>query len=429
MRNVYVAGMGVVSAIGDNYTFWQNLAHRKSGLSKVEIRLPGSNCLVDLPYGRPRSEEADELFRRSCVNVDPERVRGLATKYAIAAVRQALSKDNHFWGASYEVRDLRLQDAWLFVGTSSANLHLVGQGLAGNGKVPDSPQGLPATFVAMNEGIGGRRLTISTACCSSTDAIGLAYEAVRDGNCETAIAVGTEGDYMDERLTAALQYEVQSKSGVCRPFDRRRDGSIFAEGAGALVLTVDPAYRHEKLRCVNYFSLKRASHPTHADHSAIADCMCAARNKKVELRDEHHRKLGRSDEIFETVLTYWREGLDEGVRIISPHAGGTVQGDEAMAKAIKFTFSANPEIYPPPWCYNSRPLHGHAVGASGIIETVGMLMCMRHRLVPPSPIEDSEFPWIRSPREVERLPEHCYGMKVSVGMGGSYACLLFEKTE
>src|SRR5690606_16359644 len=87
----------------------------------------------------------------------------------------------------------------------------------------------------------GSPISLSTACASGGTAIQLAVEAIRRGEADAAIAMGTDGSVQTEvlirfSLLSALSTQNDPPAGAAKPFSKDRDGFVMAEGAAALVL-------------------------------------------------------------------------------------------------------------------------------------------------------------------------------------------------
>ncbi len=92
----------------------------------------------------------------------------------------------------------------------------------------------PAAHAAKALGLGGRRVTVSSACGSGTAAIGLAYAEIRQGTCARMVAAGV--DVLSPFVVAGFNSLRLVSGNPCRPFDRDRDGLNPGEGAAALLL-------------------------------------------------------------------------------------------------------------------------------------------------------------------------------------------------
>lgn len=93
-----------------------------------------------------------------------------------------------------------------------------------------------AAAVSMRVGWRGPCETVVTACAAGTQAIGNAARLIQYGRCDAVLTGGAEAAMAGIGLAAFSNMTALSSSGVSRPFDRRRDGFIIAEGGGALVL-------------------------------------------------------------------------------------------------------------------------------------------------------------------------------------------------
>src|ERR1039458_6220880 len=101
--------------------------------------------------------------------------------------------------------------------------------------------GSVADHLADKFGTKGSPISLSTACASGATAIQLGVEAIRRGETDAALCIGTDGSINPEAvirfsLLSALSTSNDNPQGAARPFAKNRDGFVMAEGAGALVL-------------------------------------------------------------------------------------------------------------------------------------------------------------------------------------------------
>src|SRR6195256_5340031 len=101
--------------------------------------------------------------------------------------------------------------------------------------------GSVAEHLADRFGTTGSPISVSTACASGASAIQLGVEAIRRGETDAALCIGTDGSVNPEALIrfsllSALSTSNDAPEGAARPFAKNRDGFVMAEGAGALVL-------------------------------------------------------------------------------------------------------------------------------------------------------------------------------------------------
>lgn len=220
-----------------------------------------------------------------------------------------------------------------------------------------------AAHVALTYGIPGRVVASCVACAASTQSIGFGYEAIKYGLQDRMICGGAEELHFSvaqtfEVLGATAQLSDQASSGqaqaadASRPFAKDRIGLVVGEGAGALALESLAGAKERGATILGeikgFATTNDARHMTSPDSRGMADCMAAA------LIDA---KVASSD-----------------VAYINAHATATDKGDAAEAAAIAELFGKEAKV-------SSLKGHfGHLMGASGVIETIGCLMMLRHRL-------------------------------------------------
>jgi 3-oxoacyl-[acyl-carrier-protein] synthase-1 len=210
--------------------------------------------------------------------------------------------------------------------------------------------------VGIRHGLKGPNACITNHSISGSLAVTEAAEAIRDGECERAVAVGHDASIEPQSLLYYQRAGLLSGDGV-RPFDSARRGSTMGEGAAALVVETEESAARRNVRVLGevlgggYGSEGLGLLPVREDGDgvarAIADALAVA-------------------------------GLRAGeVGVIVAHGNGTPASDASEAQAIRRIFGAAP----PPvtafkWCL------GHLLAASGIIETVVALAALQARSIP-----------------------------------------------
>ncbi|MFF7635051.1 beta-ketoacyl-[acyl-carrier-protein] synthase family protein [Kitasatospora sp. NPDC008050] len=232
-----------------------------------------------------------------------------------------------------------------------------------------------AGLVAQELRITGPVLTLSTACASSTDAIGAGLRAVREGSAEVVLVGGVES-WLDLPCLAsfclldALSRRPAAQAAIAsRPFDRDRDGMVPAEGAAVLVLESERS------------ALRRGATVYGEVLGAASGC------------DAHHPVVPRADgaAAARTIeLACADAGLDTAaVDLISAHGTSTPLNDRAETAAIKLALGPHARqvaITAP------KSVIGHACGACGVLESVGVLFAIRDKYVPPTANLDNPDP-------------------------------------
>jgi nodulation protein E len=213
-----------------------------------------------------------------------------------------------------------------------------------------------ASNISIDQKITGPTLNISTACSSGTHAIGLAFQMVRSGMVNAAIAGGHEAPLTFGFLRAWDSMRVVSPT-QCRPFSADRDGMTIGEGAAMLTLeTLQSAQARNATiyaEIVGFAFSADASHITQPFSDGAASAMRQA--------------------IADANATL------EEVGYISAHGTGTQANDSTEAAAIHQVFGSHAAKIP---ISSTKSLHGHSIGASGALEALATILALRENLLP-----------------------------------------------
>lgn len=193
-------------------------------------------------------------------------------------------------------------------------------------------------------GINGRVYTTSSACTSSSQGIGYAYEAIKYGRQQVMVAGGseelsaTEAAVFDTLFATSLRNDEPDKSP--RPFDRDRDGLVIGEGAGTLILE---ELEHALARGANIYA-ELVGFGTNSDGLHVTQPDSAS--MQVALR------LALQDAQLEPAA----------IGYISAHGTATEHGDKAESHATYAVFGGNTPIS------SMKSFTGHTLGACGALE-------------------------------------------------------------
>lgn len=257
-----------------------------------------------------------------------------------------------------------------------------------------------AGYIAERYGIKGDATTISTACASGTDAIGVSYRNILWGKTNIMIAGGV--DTLSEFAFAGFNSLKVLTGNKVRPFDKNRDGLVLGEGAALLVLEELGAARKRGAniygRICGYASRADANHLTGPDKEG----------------------MGLASAI--------KSALDEAkvseVDYINAHGTGTVYNDAMETKAIKLAFGKSAYNTP---VSSIKSMLGHSFGAAGAIEAAACLLCMRDGIVPPTinyQERDPECDLDYVPN-IARKAHVRTAVSLSAGFGGQNSALIF----
>lgn len=220
--------------------------------------------------------------------------------------------------------------------------------------VPRLMASAAASHISMEFGLTGPAFSVSSACASSNHAIGLAFQMVRAGLVDAALAGGSEAMLTFGGLKAWEGLRVMS-SKACRPFSRDRDGMVQGEGAAVFVLEPFEAAqaRGAEILCeiIGFAMTSDASDIVLPNPDGAARAMAGA------LADA---------------------GLaPEAVDHINAHGTGTTANDRSETQAIAQLFGPRPIPVTA-----TKSLHGHLIGAAGAVELLAVLLALREGLIP-----------------------------------------------
>lgn len=267
-----------------------------------------------------------------------------------------------------------------------------------------------ADLLAEKFGTKGLPISLSTACASGATAVQLGVEAIRRGETDTALCIGTDGSVTTEALIrfsllSALTTQNENPTKAAKPFSKDRDGFVMAEGAGALVL--------ESLE-----SAQRRGAPVLA---TIRGC--------GEKADHFHRT--RSSPDGSPVISAVNRALEDAavssdeIDYINAHGTSTPENDRMEYNSLKEVFGDAIHQIP---ISSNKSMIGHTLTAAGAIEAVFSVLTLQHGCIPPTINYDTPDPDI--PLDV--VPNTARQAKVnnilsnSFGFGGQNACLVLS---
>ena len=257
----------------------------------------------------------------------------------------------------------------------------------------------------------GPNLTVASACAAGSQAIGEAYRLIQKGKADVMIAGGSEAalnfmGFIGFVLIKALVERYSTPQKASRPFDRKRNGFVMSEGAGAVILE---ELEHARSRGVPILGELLG-------YGASADA--------YRITDTHPTGLG--------AILAMRGALEdasinpESVDYINAHGTSTAQNDVTETRAVKEVFGKRAKEIP---ISSNKSMLGHAIAAAGTIELILTLVGMNRSLILPT--INYEFPDPKCdldyvPNEA-RKKEHGIALSNSFGFGGQNACLCVGK--
>lgn len=366
---VVVTGMGVVSSLGqgkeDN---WKKLSAGQSGIHRIKrFPLDGLKTTiagtVDFLFDKPVS--APELS---------ERLGTLAAEEAVA--QSGIGSKGNFPGPLFcavppvEMEWTQRRELAAEADPDKPYTPEVALEMSARGKHPDWHElflyGTVADHLADTFGTKGMPISLSTACASGGTAIQLGLEAIRRGECDAALTVGTDSSVYAEALIrfsllSALSTQNNPPEQASKPFSKNRDGFVMGEGAGALVLE----------------SLEHATARGAKILGVVSGC--------GEVADSFHRT--RSSPDGKPVIACIHQALaDSGMRAedidhINAHGTSTPENDKMETNCVMAVFGERAKQIP---ITSNKSMIGHTLTAAGAIEAVVSLLTIQHQRIPPT---------------------------------------------
>lgn len=267
-----------------------------------------------------------------------------------------------------------------------------------------------ADALAERFGTQGSPISLSTACASGATAIQLGVEAIRRGETDAALCIGTDGSVNAESLIrfsllSALSTQNEPPQAAARPFSKNRDGFVMAEGAGALVLeSLDSA-------------IARGAHVI----GIVSGC--------GEMADSFHRT--RSSPDGKPIIGCIRNAIADAalspddIDYINPHGTGTPENDKMECVGVTAVFGERAGRIP---ISSNKSMIGHTLSAAGAVEAVITLLTLAHQRIPPTinyQVPDPAIPLDVVPNEA-RDAELRHAISNSFGFGGQNVSLVLS---
>jgi 3-oxoacyl-(acyl-carrier-protein) synthase len=394
--SVYVAGVGVISAIGNNVAEHLNaFKSKKAGMG--DITMLNTIHKGELPVAEVKLSN-EELSVITGLSVQTSRTALLS----LVAAREALADAAIPGFDSLRTGFVSANS----VGGMDKSEDFFVEFLADNSKgrlrnVFDHECGSKTEIVADQLGITDYMTTISTACSSSANAIFYGARLIRNNVLDVVIAGGT--DSLTKFTLNGFNTLMILDKKLCRPFDEHREGLNLGEGAGYLVLVSDKVAKtlskNPYCKLSGYNNSNDAYHQTASSPDGTGSYLAM----KGALKKAG---LAPSD-----------------IDYINLHGTGTPNNDSAEGTAIKRIF--DPE-YPP--MSSTKSYTGHTLGASGGIEAVFSVLAIGHHMIYPNLRFETRMSELPFEPETEFLTgqDIKHVMSNSFGFGGNCTSLIFS---
>jgi len=402
MRRVVVAGLGIVSSIGNNAGEVRNSL--REGVSGIVA----SPRYAELGF-RSQVEGSLKIDVEEIIDRKTRRFMGDTAAYAYLAMEEAIRD------AGLEESDLKNDRTGLIVGSGGPSTRAIVRAAditrekspkkIGPTQVPKSMSSTCSAVLSTHYGTRGLSYSISSACSTSSHCIGNAAELIQWGKQDIVVAGG--GEELDWSLSAlfdamgALSKAYNdTPSTASRAFDENRDGFVISGGGGIVIL--------EEL-----------------EHARARGAKIYAELVGYGASSDGFNMVAPSGEGAVRCMNLALENVDCPVDYINPHATSTPVGDVKEIEALGEIFGKD---CPP--ISATKSLTGHSLGAAGVHEAIYSLLMMKDNFICKSAhIEtiDPEVAHMPIVQELRTDVELNCVLSNSFGFGGTNASLVFRK--
>jgi len=411
-RRAVVTGWGAVTPIGnDAETYWSNLL----------AGVPGGGPITTFDTtGHDVKIAAEVKNFDPLVTMDRKMVRRMSRfiHFGIAAATEAVDRSGiDFAAMSPEQRDR----VAVVVNTGGGGMEQVingadairdkGPGQVSPFAIPALSGSMAAAQVSMKYGLTGPVITQVAACASGVIAYQDALRLISSGECDVVVAGGSEAPLLAMAFAALSNMTALSKrnddpEGASRPFDRTRDGFVFGEGAGILIV-------------------ESAEHAQQRGATILAEIAGAALTA-----DAYHisapEPTGRGATMAMTKAMRQAGVAPDEIDHIVAHGTSTPLNDATETRAIKAAFGQQAYRIP---VSSPKSMIGHTLGAAGALSAIAAVGTIRDGWIAPTinyhePDPDCDLDYVPN---VKRQAKVDTAMINGFGFGGQNAVAVFRR--
>jgi 3-oxoacyl-(acyl-carrier-protein) synthase len=393
---VYIAGVGVISAIGNN------VAEHLTAFKDEKAGMAGITLLDTIHKDKLPVAEV-KLTNNELIEITGLREHNSRTALlSLAAAQEALTDAGI---PNFKTLRTGFVSANTVGGMDRSEDFFV-EFLADNSKgklknVYDHECGSMTETVADKLGISDFITTISTACSSSANAIFYGARLIRNDVLDVVVAGGA--DALTKFTLNGFNTLMILDEAFCKPFDENRKGLNLGEGAGYIVLVSDKV-------------AKTLNKPLY--------CKLSGYNNS---NDAYHQTASSPDGTGSYLAMQGalkKSGLQPSdISYINLHGTGTPNNDSAEGTAVKRVFDP---VYPP--MSSTKSFTGHTLGASGGVEAVFSALAIKHKIIYPNLRFETRMNELSFEPEKKFLTDKPVNhvMSNSFGFGGNCTSLIFS---
>ncbi|MBO4404880.1 MAG: beta-ketoacyl-ACP synthase II [Treponema sp.] len=414
-RRVVVTGLGVVSPIGkDADETWKNAKEGKSGAARITLFNPER---LDVQIA---AEVKDFSLENYSLNKKLARRMARFTQLALASAVQAVND------AGYNEGTLKEEKCAVVLGCCIGGIDACSEGFEklldpafGPSRIPPFTTPLmisneASANISMHYGLKNLSWTLTNACASGTDSLGLALDLIRAGRCDMCITGGTDSCITEfsvacyEGMNALARNYNDAPEKASRPFDKKRCGFLLAEGSAVLIFE---ELEHAKKRGAKIYA-----------EVAGFGASCDAYHIAAPLQDGSGAALAVNEALEDACLK------PQDIQYYNAHGTSTMSNDSAETAMLHTVFGPQVKKLR---VSSTKSMTGHLIGAAGSIEAFFCVKAVTDDFIPPTiNLEDQDT---EGGCDLDYTPnkgiqtEVNAAMSASLGFGGHNGCIIIKK--
>jgi 3-oxoacyl-[acyl-carrier-protein] synthase II len=396
MARAWVTGIGCVTPIGVGVgPFAEALRAARSGI--------GPLTLIDArPYACRVAGEVTDFRPEDHMPLREARSSPRVVQFAVAAARMACEHAGlRRWKDSTRVAILLGSSMGAFPYNEVQHSIFLERGIR---RVhPSFPalghSGVIASECAIQLGVHGPVLTLSSACTSSADAVGLARDLIAHGVVDAVLAGGSEAPLSPlafasfDRLRMMPTSFNEAPAGACRPFSADREGLVMGEGGAVLLLESEELLR------------ERGGDPLAEVVGYAATC---------DADDHFVQKETGEDAIRAIEQALERAGVSAGeIDYVNAHGTATSQNDPFETRVLRTVFGERADRIP---VSSTKSMVGHLLGAGAAVELAATIVGIRDGFLPPTINLDEPDPAC----DLDYVPREARSARVDTALSTSF---------
>jgi 3-oxoacyl-[acyl-carrier-protein] synthase II len=410
MERIVITGMGTINSLAHTVgETWEKISHGISGIGPITL-FDTSEWNVKIA-GEVKDFKPDQYM-----DFKEARRRDRFEQLGVAAMKEALAS------SGLEITDKSTHRIGVVVSSGIGGLGSLQENiytLKDQGFRRVSPFSIAmmmpngaAGMISIDYGIRGPSMSVSSACASGSDGIGIAWMMLRSGMIDAAIAGGAEATVVPvgvgafDRATAITRNPDWTSNP--KPFDKNRDGLVMGEGSALVVLETES---HAKARGANILA-ELAGWSSNSDGYHVTSPREDGSGGGLAIKNALASASVNSGE----------------VDYINAHGTATVMNDAAETTSVKYAFGEQAYNIP---ISSTKSMTGHMMGATGALEVIFLVQAIRDGILPPTIHYETPDPTC----DLDYIPNKAREKKIRVaisnsfGFGGHNAVLVVRKYE